>query len=415
MGRNRTVVGLDVGTTKTCVVVSQEYRDTQLHVLGMGTAPSLGLKGGQVIDIVQTVKAIDDAVMRAEEASQMRVRGVVAGIAGGHLKSHSQHAELRLGSDDLTVHPRHMNVVVRAAATLSLPDEREIAAVIPKTFSVDHLTNVLDPRGLTGRRLEVEAHVVTGATNAMTNLERCVMGAGCEVLDRVLQPLASAASCLTADQRREGGAVVDIGGGTTDLAIFVGDACWHITVIPMGGALVSSDIARGLRLPNRVAEALKIQHGRIDPWVDSDESTVDVPGFDHGSPVAVRRRDLARVINARMEEILSLVRDEIVRSGYYDILPAGVVLTGGGSLIPGLAARAAEVLELPVSLGRPRALWGLDEDMRGPQFSTAIGLTMMGASTRPDDGWLEQRPMRRGGVLTSLGWWMRNLISPAAA
>jgi cell division protein FtsA len=308
-----------------------------------------------------------------------------------------------------------MNGVVHAAASLSLPAEREIAAVIPKTFSVDHLTDVLDPRGLTGHRLEVEAHVVTGATNAMTNLERCVMDAGCEVRGRVLQPLASAASCLTADQRREGVAVVDIGGGTTDLAIYVGDACWHIAVIPMGGTLVTSDIARGLRLPSRVAEALKIQHGRIDPWVDSDESTVEAPGFDHGTPIAIRRRDLARVIDARMEEIISLVRDEIVRSGYYDVLPAGVILTGGGSLIPGLATKAAEVLELPVSLGRPKALWGLDEDMCGPQFSTAIGLTMMGATPRPDDGWLEQRATNRGGALTSIGTWVRNLVSPAAA
>ena len=259
MGSNRTVVGLDVGTTKTCVVVGQEYRDTQLHVLGIGTAPSLGLKGGQVVDIVQTVKAIDDAVMQAEEAANTRVRGIVAGIAGGHLQSHSQQAEVRLAANE-TVRPRHMNDVVRSAATMSLPAEREIAAVIPKTFNVDHLTDVLDPRGLTGRCLQVEAHVVTGATNAMTNLDRCVSGAGCEVRDRVLQPLASAASCLTADQRHEGAAVVDIGGGTTDLAIYVGDACWHIAVIPMGGVLVTSDIARGLRLPNRVAEALKIQH-----------------------------------------------------------------------------------------------------------------------------------------------------------
>ena len=416
MGRNRTVVGLDVGTTKTCVVVGQEYRDTQLHVLGIGTAPSLGLKGGQVVDIVQTIKAIDDAVMRAEEASQTRVRDVVAGIAGGHLQSHSQHAELRLGADDPTVRPRHMNSIVRTAAGISLPAEREIAAVIPKTFSVDHLTDVLDPRGLTGRSLKVEAHVVTGATNAMTNLERCVTGAGCDIQERVLQPLASAASCLTEDQRREGAAVVDIGGGTTDVAIYVGDACWHIAVLPMGGALVTADIARGLRLPLRVAEALKIQHGRADPWVDADESAVEVPGFDYGAPVAVRRRDLAQVINARMEEIFTHVRDEIVRSGYYDVLPAGVVLTGGGSQISGLAAKASDILELPVVPGRPQALWGLDEAMRAPQFSTAIGLTIMGAAPRPDNGWLEQRPVRRsGGVLTGLGSWLRGWVSPASA
>ena len=412
MGRNRTIVGLDVGTTKTCAVIGQEYRDAQLHILGIGTAPSYGLKGGQIVDVVLTVKAIDEAIYRAEKAARARVSGVVAGIAGGHLKSQSQHAELRLSLDEREVRDRHLNAVVRAAAALSLPEDRAVVAVIPKTFAVDHLADVPDPRGLTGRRLEVEAHVVTGATNAVANLEHCVTQAGVDIYGKVLQPLASAEACLTEDQRREGVALVDVGGGTTDVAIFVDDACWHIAVIPLGGAIVTADIARGLRLPTRVAEALKIQHGRVDPFVASDESTVEVPGFSQGAPVAVRRRDLAEVITARMEEILLLIKDEIARCGYYDILPAGVVLTGGGSRIPGLATLTSEALDLPVTLGYPRALWGLDDATRSPEFSTGIGLVLAAARPDSDQGWLETRPTRREGMLSRLGGWMRSAVTP---
>ena len=414
MGRNRTVVGLDVGTTKTCAVIGQEYRDAQVHVLGMGTAPSFGLKGGQIVDVVLTIKAIDEAIFRAEKAAHTHVHGVVAGIAGGHLKSHSQHAELRLTGQDPEVRDRHVNAVVRAAATLTLPEDREVVSVIPKTFAVDHLHDVLDPRGLTGRALHVEAHVVTGASNAVANLEQCVKRAGSAVHAKVLQPLASAQACLSDDQRREGVALLDIGGGTTDVAIFVDDACWHIAVIPLGGALVTADIARGLRLPTRVAEALKVQHARVDPYVAQDESTVEVPGFDRGAPVAVRRKDLAEVVTARMEEILRLAKDELARSGYYDILPAGVVMTGGGSQIPGLPALASDVLELPVSIGQPRALWGLDDSMRSPAFSTGIGLML--AAIRPDDadGWLESTSTRQAGVFDRLGGWMRSVMTPVS-
>ncbi len=404
-----------MGTTKTCAVIGQAQRDAQLRVIGMGTAPSYGLKGGQIVDMVLTIKAIDEAVYLAEKSAKTRINGVVAGVAGGHLKSQSQHAELRLAGQDHEVDDRHINSVVRTAATLSLPDEREIVAIIPKTFSVDHLTNVMDPRGLTGRQLSVDAHVVTGATNAVANLETCANRAGVTVVGKVLQPLASADACLTHDQRREGVVLVDIGGGTTDVAIFVDDACWHIAVIPMGGALVTADIARGLRLPSKVAEAVKIEHGRVDPWVASDESTVEAPGFDFGAPVAIRRRDLAEVITARMEEILTHVKDALARSGYYDILAAGVVLTGGGSRIPGLTGMASDTLDLPVSIGRPHALWGLDDDMRAPEFSTGIGLMLAGARPESGQGWLEPKQARQAGALTRLGGWMRSVVRPPAA
>ena len=415
MGRQQTIVGLDVGTTKTCAVIGKEHRDAQLRVLGMGTAPSYGLKGGQIVDMVLTIKAIDEAVYRAEKSAKTRINGVVAGVAGGHLKSQSQHAELRLTGQQHEVDDHHINAVVRTAATLSLPAERELVAIIPKTFSVDHLTNVMDPRGLTGRRLAVDAHVVTGATNAVANLETCASRAGVTLVGKVLQPLASADACLTHDQRREGVALVDIGGGTTDVAVFVDDACWHIAVIPMGGALVTADIARGLRLPSRVAEAVKIEHGRVDPWAASDKSTVEAPGFDFGAPVAIRRRDLAEVITARMEEILAHVKDALARSGYYDILAAGVVLTGGGSRVPGLTGLASDTLDLPATIGRPLALWGLDDEMRAPEFSTGIGLMLAGAHPESGQGWLEPKQARHGGVLTRLGGWMRSVVRPPAA
>ncbi len=412
MRRNHTIVGLDVGTTKTCAVVVQDYRDAQLHVMGIGTAPSYGLKGGQIVDVVLTVKAIDEAIFRAEKAARTRVRSVIAGIAGGHLQSHSQHADLNIDSQDGLVRDRHVSAAVRSAATLAMPPNREVVSVIPKTFAVDHLSDVVDPRGLTGRRVSVEAHVVTGASNALANLDNCVRRAGVDLYGRVLQPLASAEACLTEEQRREGVVLVDIGGGTTDVAIFVEDACWHIAVIPMGGALVTADIARGLRLPTRVAEALKIEHGSVDPRMAEDESTVEAPSFDHGAPAAVRRRDLTEVVGARMEEVLSLIKDEVARSGYYDILPAGAVLTGGGSRIPGLRSQASNILEMPVTMGHPFALRGLDEDMRLPEFCTGIGLALAGARPRDHDGWLKSGQARASRTVDRVAGWMRSVVTP---
>ena len=412
MSRSRTFVGLDVGTTKTCAVIGQDYRGAQLHVLGVGTAPSYGLKGGQVVDVVLTVKAIDEAIHRAEKAARVRASQVVTGIAGGHLQSHSQRGEVRLPSNEREVRERHVGAVVRGATMLNLSEDREVVAVIPKTFATDHLTDVLDPRGLTARRLSVEAHVITGATNAMANLEHCVDQAGLSTQGRVLQPLASARACLTPEQRREGVALIDIGGGTTDVALFVDDACWHIAVIPVGGALVTADIARGLRLPTKVAEALKVEHGNAGPLVEDTDATVAVPGFDHGAPVAVRRRDLSEVVAARLDELLHLVRDEITRSGYYDILPAGVVLTGGGSRAAGLPDLASEILDMPVRMGHPQALWGLSENLRAPEFSTGVGLLLTAAGAEEADGWVATPGRRREGVLGRLGGWMRSVVSP---
>ncbi|MCY3747775.1 MAG: cell division protein FtsA [Chloroflexi bacterium] len=413
MSRNRTFVGLDVGTTKTCAVIGQEYRGAQLHILGVGTAPSYGLKGGQVVDVVLTVKAIDEAIFRAEKVAKLRASQVVTGIAGGHLQSHSQQGQVHLPSNEREVRERHVGAVVRGATLLSLSEDREVVAVIPKTFATDHLTDVLDPRGLTARQLSVEAHVVTGATNAMANLERCVDQAGLSTQGRVLQPLASARACLTPEQRREGVVLIDIGGGTTDVALFVDDACWHIAVLPVGGALVTADIARGLRLPTKVAEALKVEHGSVAVPPDDHAATVAAPGFDHGAPVAVRRRDLSEVVSARVEELLHLVRDEITRSGYYDFLPAGAVLTGGGSRMAGLRNLASEILDMPVTMGQPRALWGLGENLRVPEFSTGIGLVLTAAAAEEADGWVAGASRRQQGVLDRLGGWMRSVVSPS--
>jgi cell division protein FtsA len=414
MSRNRTFVGLDVGTTKTCAVIGQDYRGAQLHILGVGTAPSYGLKGGQIVDVVLTVKAIDEAIHRAEKAARVRASQVVAGIAGGHLQSHSQHGEVHLPSNEQEVRERHVSAVVRGASLLTLSEDREVVAVIPKTFAIDHLADVLDPRGLTARRLSVEAHVITGATNAMANLEHCVDQAGLSIQGRVLQPLASARACLTSEQRREGVVLIDIGGGTTDVAVFVDDACWHIAVIPVGGALVTADIARGLRLPTKVAEALKVEHGSAGSLASDDDTTVAAPGFDHGAPVVVRRRDLSEVITARAEELLHLVRDEVMRSGYYDILPAGAVLTGGGSRMAGLSDLASDILDMPVTMGRPRALRGLGENLRTPEFSTGVGLLLTAAAAEEADGWITATSRRRHGVLDRLGGWMRSVVSPTA-
>ena len=412
MARKNLIAGLDVGTTKTAVVIGELYRQSQVHVVGIGTARSQGLKGGQVVDIALTAQAIGEAVFRAERAAGERVDRVCVGVAGGHLRSHTRRAEMYLRSGGNQVTPHHVNTVVRSAAAVSPFADREVVAVIPRTFTVDSMTGVSDPRGLAGRRLEVDAHVVTGAVNSISNLTRCVELARIEVESRILQPLASAEACLTPEQRRDGVVLVDIGGGTSDVAVFMDDACWHISVLAVGGALVTSDISRCLRLPSSVAEDLKIQNGRVDAKVLEDDSVIEVPGFDRGAPIGVRRCDLGEVVRARMEEVLEMIKEAIVLSGYYDLLPAGVVLTGGGSQLQGLTGLAAEVLELPVSLGRPPALWGLDEEVRQPEFSTGIGLVLAGLKARATQGWLESAPTGLPSAVVRMQEWARELLAP---
>ena len=412
MPKRDIVVGLDVGTTKTAVVIGELYRESQLHILGIGTAPSRGLRGGQVVDIMRTSEAIDEAALRAERAAGVRLEKVHIGIAGGHLQSHGERAQLSLRRDESRVYPHHINAVVRTAASVPLPDNREVVAVIPKTFTVDSMTDISDPRGLAGRSLEVDAHVVTGAANSMRNLEQCVDIARIGLEGRILQPLASAEACLTPEQRRDGVVLIDIGGGTTDIAVFFQEACWHISVIDIGGEMVTSDISRGLGLPTAVAEELKIQNSRVDPSAAEDESVIEVPGFDRGAPIEIRRCDLAEVVEARMEEILVMAKDAIVRSGYLNLVPAGVVLTGGGSQIQGLTKLAARVMDTRAALGRPPAFYGLSEEVRQPEFSTGIGLVLAGLKTRATGSWLELEPKGMNALIARTHERFRTLLSP---
>ena len=412
MPRRDIVVGLDVGTTKTAVVIGELYRESQVHILGIGAAPSQGLRGGQVVDIMLTSEAIDAAALRAERAAGVRLDKVYAGVAGGHLESRSERAKLTLREGENRISPQHINAVVRTAASVPLPEYREIVAVIPKMFTVDSMVGISDPRGLAGRSLEVEAHVVTGAVNSLRNLEQCVDIARIGLEGRILQPLASAEACLTPEQRRDGVVLVDIGGGTTDVAIFFDEACWHISVIDIGGEMVTSDISRGLNLPRAVAEELKIQNSRVDPAAAGDESVIEVPGFDRGAPIGIRRCDLFDVVEARMEEILDMARDAIVRSGYYNLLPAGIVLTGGGSQVQGLTKLATQIMDRPAMLGRPPAFFGLNEEVRQPEFSTGIGLVLAGLKTRASQGWLELEPTGLNALVASVQDRFRTLLSP---
>jgi cell division protein FtsA len=406
------IVGLDVGTTKTAIVIGELYRESQIHVLGLGTAESQGLNKGQVIDIDLTSQAINQAAYHAERAAGVKFQRVCVGIAGGHLRSRSQRAETRLRANETTIAPYHIDRVIQATANVPLPTDREIVAVIPKAFSVDDLNAVANPTGLAGRRLGVETHVVSGTINAMDNLENALRGAQVGIELSILQPLASAQAALTLEQRRDGVVLVDIGGGTTDIAVFMDDNCWNIEVLPAGGMQVTSDISRGLRLPMKVSEDIKLRHGRVDRAAMEDDSLIDVPGFDRGAPIAIRRKDLAMVIEARMAEILERVRDSINSNGFHDLLPAGVVLTGGGSQLQGLIQLANNIIGLPVTLGRPPALWGLDDEVRQPEFCTGIGLMLAGLEARAGTGWLAPVPTGLQAILSNIQEWGLKLLSP---
>lgn len=412
MASRNLIVGLDVGTTKTAIVIGELYRESQIHVLGLGTAESQGLNKGQVVDIGLTSQAINQAAYHAERAAGVKFQRVCVGIAGGHLRSRSQRAETRLRANETTIAPYHIDRVIQATANVPLSADREIVAVIPKAFSVDDLNAVANPTGLAGRRLGVETHVVSGTINAMDNLENALREAQVGMELSILQPLASAQAALTLEQRRDGVVLVDIGGGTTDVAVFMDDNCWNIEVLPAGGMQVTSDISRCLRLPMKVSEDIKLRHGRVDHGAMEDDSLIDVPGFDRGAPIAIRRKDLAMVIEARMAEILERVRDSINSNGFHDLLPAGVVLTGGGSQLQGLMELANDIIDLPVTLGRPPALWGLDDQVRQPEFCTGIGLMLSGLEARAGTGWLAPVPTGLQAIFSNIQEWGLKLLSP---
>ncbi|MEK7286490.1 MAG: cell division protein FtsA [Nitrospirota bacterium] len=368
------LVGLDIGTTKICVIVGEVVGDKRIDIIGIGTHPSKGLKKGMVINIDSTVESVKRAVEEAENMAGVEINSVYTGIAGGHIQGLNGKGVIAVKEGEIS--RSDIERVLDAAKVVSIPSDREILHVIPQEFIVDGQDGIRDPLGMSGTRLEACVHIITGAVTSAQNIVKCVQRAGLETMEVVLQPLASSEAVLSAEERDLGVLVVDIGGGTTDMAIFVEGAVRHTAVLPIGGNHLTNDIAIGLRTPIQEAEKLKIRHGCALTELVKENETVEVSGVG-GRPARIMSRQLlSEIIEPRAEEIFTLVAAEIEKAGFEDKVPSGVVLTGGSSLTPGMAELCEQVLNLPTRIGAPSDMGGLIDIVRSPIYSTGVGLLL---------------------------------------
>jgi cell division protein FtsA len=370
------VVGIDIGTTKVCTLVG-EVRPEDIFIVGLGLEPSRGLKKGVVTDMNQLSAAIAASVHKAEKSSGYDISRAFVSLAGSHMASINSRGTVGL-IGNRGVRTDDMDKAIESARAIAIPHSREVLHVIPRAYSLDGQENIRSPLGMHGYRLDVEVHIITVATSSVANLEQTVQAAGVFPDRFILNPLASGDAVLTQTEREMGVIVIDIGGGTTDMGIFVEGTIWHSAVIPMGGDMITNDITHWMHVPFEVAEAVKLQHGYAREKGIAETETFLVQPFGEGMPEEVKRSDLAMVIEARVSEIFEHVQAEIKRSGYDDLLRAGAVLTGGCSLLPGIRDVAAEVLGCPVRVARPEKLTGMADALRSPAYSTSVGLLRLG-------------------------------------
>jgi len=376
---DRYVVGLDIGTTKTACVIAEPRENGVAHIVGLGEAPSRGLRKGVIVNLEATVQSVKAAVEEAEVMAGVDVESATVGIAGGHIRSFNSRGVIAVTGKDREVTRDDLRRVLDAAQAVSIPQDREIMHVLPQEFVLDDQGGIHSPVGMLGSRLEANVHIVTAASTSVQNLVTCVNRAGVEVRDTVLQQLAVSEAALTEDERELGVALIDVGGGTTDLAIFERGSIWHTAVLPVGGEHFTNDLAVGLRTPIPDAERLKKQHGCALSTLVEEGGAIEVPTVGGRKPRLLSLQVLAEILQPRAEEIFALIRDEIERAGFERQLNAGVVLSGGGCLLPGMTETAEQVFDLPVRMVTPRGVEGLVEPASGPQHATVLGLALYGA------------------------------------
>jgi len=375
----RIVVGLDIGTTKVCAVVAAADELGRINILGVGVAESEGLNRGVVVNIDKTVAAVQEAIHEAERVAGVMVESVLVGIAGDHVQSFQSRGVVTISNRDGEITALDVQRLLEDTTHVAMPADREILHVIPQEFIVDGQDGVADPVGMSGVRLEANVHIITGLVSAAKNIYRCIEKAGYEVADIVLEPLGSSYAVLHSDEKEVGVVLIDIGGGTADIAVFEDNTIRHTAVIAVAGNKVTDDIRKGLGVMRDQAERLKCQFGVAVADLIKEEEDISIPGIGGRPEKIIGRSTLSQVIQPRMEEILEIAAIEIKRSGYARHLSAGVVLTGGGSLIPGTEELAAEVLGMEVRIGKPMGLsGGLVEEVSDPKFSTAVGLVLYG-------------------------------------
>ncbi|MBI43571.1 MAG: cell division protein FtsA [Oceanospirillales bacterium] len=370
------IVGLDIGTSKVVAIVGKRKMDGTIEVVGIGSHPSRGLKRGVVVNIETTVQAIQRAVEEAELMAGCRIHSVYAGIAGSHIKSLNSHGIVAIRDREVT--QADIDRVIDAAQAVAIPADQKILHILPQEFVIDSQEGIKEPLGMSGVRLEAKVHLVTCAVNAAQNIEKCVRRCGLEVDDIILEQLASSHAILTEDEKELGVCVVDIGGGTTDIAVFTGGAIRHTAVIPIAGDQVTNDIAMALRTPTQNAEEIKIKYACALTQLAGADETIKVPSVGDRPPRDLSRQALAEVVEPRYEELFTLVQSELRRSGFEDLIPAGIVLTGGSSTMEGGVELAEEIFHMPVRLASPQAVSGMTEVVNNPIYATGVGLLIHG-------------------------------------
>jgi len=373
---NNLIVGLDIGTSKVVAIVGEITPEGDIDIIGLGTQPSRGLKKGVVVNIESTVQSIQRAVEEAELMAGCQIRSVYAGIAGSHIRSINSHGIVAIKDKEVTA--ADVARVIDAAKAVAIPADQRIIHVLPQEFVIDNSEGIRDPISMSGVRLEAKVHLVTGAMSAAQNIIKCVRRCGLEVDDIILEQLAASAAVLTDDEKELGVCLVDIGGGTTDIAVFSDGAIRHTAVIPIAGDQVTNDIAVALRTPTQYANEIKIKYACALRQLAAEDETIEVPSVGDREPRTLARQTLAEVVEPRYEELLGLVLAELRRSGFEEICAAGVVLTGGSSKMEGAIELAEEIFHMPVRLGYPQHISGLVDVVRNPIHSTGVGLLLFG-------------------------------------
>ena len=404
MKKPTTIASIDVGTTKICTTIADVTEGGGIRIAGVGVTPSKGLHKGLVVNINDAKEAIYESVRKAEQASNYRIESSYIGVTGRHVSSLNNRGVVAITRNDRLVRPDDLRRVLRCAQNIKVPSDRKLLHIIPRGYAVDGQVGVKNPVGMHGFRLDVETHIITAAVTSVQNLVKCIRSIGIDIDDLILEPLASSEAVLTEDEKQVGVILADIGGGTTDIAVFKQGSIWHTSILPVAGYQITRDIAIGLGLPFDVAEEMKKRYGSVMPVYESKAETNSTISEDgHG----VSYQDLCDIIRARVEEIVRLILLELPRSEYEALVPAGLVLTGGTANLSGIEALGRDILQLPVRVGVPTNMYGITDALRDPAYATSVGLLLWGAKHKSTQTW---RPRGFSAALRRLVFQIRNLF-----
>jgi cell division protein FtsA len=409
MYRNGNLAAIDVGSTKVCTLVGELTPEGEMRIVGVGIAPTAGIKKGMVDNIQQATESILNSLEKAERSSGTRIVSAQVSIGGSHVSAIINRAVVAIPGRNRPIGPDDVARVLEAAGSMSIPRDRQVLHVIPRYFVVDGQDHVSDPVGMFGQRLDVETLVITGAVNAIQNLTKCVEGAGVQVEDLVVSCLASAEAVLEEEEKRQGVVLADIGGGTTGVCVFAEGSAFHTAILPVGGYHLTRDLVAGIRAPFEAAEEAKTLYGHAIPSTIDSEEMVEIDTFGADRRKTVSRRRLTEILQARVEEILEMIYMDVRRAGYDELLAAGLVLSGGSANLPGMDALAEQVLRMPARIGVPRGLYGLSDILANPAYSTGVGLLHWALHQKQPDG-RRRRPAEKAHASSSSSWgWLRSI------